>query len=302
MECHPQSLVDCELTRHTDAGHAQFAEYVASETVSHLNAAIEHFQFVLDQCPASHPDHAAALTNLASARLEGYIQKDLQDIDTTSISLFRDALALRPWRHPDRPLSIFNLAVALSWCHNKKSTAADIREAAQLYHELLPLCPGGTYLRSIASGENGVDYVIDECNDLPTDASDEGICLRRVVLELCPLGHQRRPRTLDELSNALESRFTQSGNIDDLDEGIQFLREAVSLCPEGHADRGVYLNNLAFSLHFYRFKHQGNPNDLDEGISLNEEALPLLPIGHESRDFIGQPRACPRHPFQESRC
>ncbi|KAG1724221.1 CHAT domain-containing protein [Suillus occidentalis] len=279
----PNSLVDCEMTRHTDAGHAQFAEYVASETVSHLNAAVENFQLVLDQCPASHPDHAAALTNLAWARLLGYVRNDLQDIDTT-ISLFRDALALRPQRHPDRPFSLYSLTEALTWHHNEKSTAADIREAAQLYLELLPLCPEGTYIRSIASGKNGVDYVIVGCNSLPTDASDEGICLRRVVLELCPLGHQLRPRALDELSRALESRFTQSGNIDDLDEIIQFLREAVSLCPEGHTDRAVYLDNLAILLGSCRFRHQGNPNDLDEAIYLHEEALRLHPVGHESRD------------------
>ncbi|KAG1721931.1 hypothetical protein EDD22DRAFT_962374 [Suillus occidentalis] len=279
----PNSLVDCEMTRHTDAGHAQFAEYVASETVSHLNAAVENFQLVLDQCPASHPDHAAALTNLAWVGLLGYVRNDLQDIDTT-ISLFRDALALRPQCHPDRPFSLYSLTESLTWHHNKKGTAADIREAAQLYHELLPLCPEGTYLRSIASGKNGVDYVIVGCNSLPTDASDEGICLRRVVLELCPLGHQLRPRALDELSRALFSRFTQSGNIDDLDESIQFLREAMSLCPERHTDRAVYLDNLAILLGSCRFRHQGNPNDLDEAIYLHEEALRLHPVGHESRD------------------
>jgi tetratricopeptide (TPR) repeat protein len=283
MECHLQSLVDCEMTRHTDAGHTQFAKYIASKTVSHLNAAVKHFQLVLDQCPANHPDHAAALTNLAWARLEGYIRNDLQDIDTT-ISLFRHALALRPQRHPDRPLSLYNLSRALNWRHSKKSTAADIREAAQLYHELLSLCPEGTYLRSIAAGA-GADYVIAGRNTLPTDASDEGICLRRVVLELCTVGHQRRPEALNNLSSAFESRFRQSGNIDDLDKCIQFRREAVSLCPEGHTDRGVYLNNLAVSLGIYRFNHQGNPIDLDEAISLHEEALRLRPVGHEFRDF-----------------
>jgi CHAT domain-containing protein len=86
------------------------------------------------------------------------------------------------------------------------------------------------------------------------------------------------------LSTALKLQFTESGNIDDLDESTQFLREAVSLCPEGHTDRGLYLNNLAVSLGFYRFHHQGNPNDLDEAISLHEEALRLCPVGHESRN------------------
>ncbi|KIK33017.1 hypothetical protein CY34DRAFT_813906, partial [Suillus luteus UH-Slu-Lm8-n1] len=276
------SLVYCDIAQDTDAGHVQFAEYVTSETVSHLNAALQHFQLVVDQCPLSHPDRAAALTNLAWTRLKGYIRNDLQDIDTTT-ALFRDALALRPQRHPDRPLSLYNLTKALTWRHNKKNTAADIREAVQLYHELLPFCLEGTYLHSIAAGKNGVDYVIDECNDLPKDASDEGIHLRRIVLELCPLGHQLRPSALDSLSSSLRSRFTQYGNIDDLDEGIQFRREAVSLCPEGHPDRDTYLNNLALSLNI-RFDHQGKPDDLDEAISLHEEALLLRPVRDESRD------------------
>ncbi|KAG1868130.1 hypothetical protein C8R48DRAFT_832870 [Suillus tomentosus] len=200
------SLLDCEIARDTYAGHVQFAAYVTSKTVSHLNDAVEHFQLVLDQCPVSHPDHATALTNLAWARLKGYIRNDLQDIDVTT-SLFRNALALRPQPHPYHPLSLYNLTEVLTWRHNKK----------------------GTYLRSIAAGENGVDYVIGGCNNLPTDAS-EGIHLRRVVLELCPLGRQLRSSALGMLAHA--GRFNQHGNIDDLDTSIQLCREAVSL-PRG---------------------------------------------------------------------
>jgi tetratricopeptide (TPR) repeat protein len=259
------------------------AEYVASETVSHLNAAVQHFQLVLDQCPIGHPDHGTALTNLAYARLKGSIRNDLEDIDNTT-SLFREALALRLQHHPDHPLSLYNLTEALVWRDNKKSAAADIREAAQLYHELLPLCPDGTYLRSIAAGAYGVEYVIVGCIKLPTDASDEGIHLRRVVLELCSLGHGLRLRALHELAQAVEARFDQHGSIGDLDTNIQLRRTAVYLCPEGHADRGAYLNNLALSL-VSRFDHQGKPSDLDEAISLYEEAPCLRPVGHKSRDL-----------------
>ncbi|KAG1854982.1 CHAT domain-containing protein [Suillus subalutaceus] len=274
------SLVDCEIARDTDAGHAQFAAYVTSKAVSHLNDAVQHFQLVLDQCPVSHPDHATALTNLAYARLQAYIRDDLEDIETTT-SLFREALALRPQRHPDHPLSLYSLTEALNWCHNERSTVADIREAAKLCHELLPLCPEGTYLRSIATGENGVDYVICGCNNLPIDTSDEGIHLRQVILELCPLGHQRRPRALYALLQSLHSRFTQCGSIDDLDESIRLGREAVSLLSEGHPDRDSCLNDLALSL-VDRFNHQCKPDDLDEAIPLYQEALRLCSVGRDT--------------------
>jgi hypothetical protein len=124
-------------------------------------------------------------------------------------------------------LSLYNLTEALAWRYIKKSTAADIREAAQLYHELLPLCPEGTYLRSIAAGANGVDYVIRRCNSLPTDASDEGIHLRRVILELCPLGHELRPRVLNELALAVRTRYDQYGSIDDLDTSNSVVKPCI---------------------------------------------------------------------------
>ncbi|KAG2356013.1 hypothetical protein BDR07DRAFT_1613351 [Suillus spraguei] len=274
------SLVERKIARDTDAGHAHLAKYVTSKTVSQLRHAMQRFQLVLDQCRVGHPDRATALTNIALARLMSYIDNHIQDIDTT-ISLFRDALVLRPQCHPDHALSLHNLTNALTWRHGRKGTASDICEITQLYHELLR--PEGTYLRRIAAGENGVDCVIRQCNDLPIDASDEGIHLRRVVLELCPLGHQLRPRALDNLSWALSSRFQQHGNIDDIDTSIQLSREAMSLCPEGHDDRAYYLNDLAVSL-VSRFDHHGEPDDLDEAISLYEEALCLRPVGHQYRD------------------
>ncbi|KAG1852507.1 CHAT domain-containing protein [Suillus subluteus] len=276
------SLVDSEIARDTDAGHARLAEYMTSEKVSHLNDAVQHFQLVLDRCPVGHPDHAAALTNLAYARLGGYIQNHLQDIDTTT-SLFREALALRPQGHPDHASSLLNLITALNWRYSKESTAVCIHESTQLCCKLLPLCPEGTCLRSIGV-DSAVGYVINACNNLPIDASDEGIDLRRNGLELCPVGHQLRPRALVTLAHAVHVRFDQRGSIDDVDEDIQLLREAVSLCPEEHAGHHNYLNNLAVSLKL-RFDHQGKPNDLDEAISLYEEVLRLWP-GHEYRGFL----------------
>ncbi|KAG1730520.1 CHAT domain-containing protein [Suillus paluster] len=300
------SIVECDIIWHTDVGHALLADYVTSKSVCHLNDAVEDFQLVLDQSSVGHPDRAAALTNLAWARLQGYIRKDLQDIDSTA-SLFHDALELRPQGHPDRPLSLYHLTEALRWRHKNQHTPADIRESARLYHELLPLCPEGTYLRSMAAGENGVDYVVEACNNLPRDSSNEGIQLRRIVLELCPLGHRHHPRTLEELSGALEelsgalrARFLQCGSIDDLEETIQLCREVVSLYPEGYPRRGTYLINLGFSLES-RFNHQGKYRDLKEAIYLYEEALRLHPVGHKFRGrSLGALGCALRVRFQQS--
>ncbi|KAG1877052.1 CHAT domain-containing protein [Suillus tomentosus] len=258
------SVSECEIARNTDAGHERFATYVTSNTISHLNDAIQHFQSVLDQCPVGHLDRAAAFTNLAWARLQSYIQNDSQDVDSIN-SLFHEALALRPQGHPDHPLFIYHLLQALIWCYSKEGTAVYIQESAQLSCK-------------------GIDYVIRACNNLPTDASDEGIHFRQVVLDLCTLGSEHRPRALQELAQAVEGRFQERGSIDDLDQCIQLRREAVSLCSQGHPGHYTYLNNLALSLH-YRFNHQDNSHDLNEAISLYEEGLRLCPVGNTYRDF-----------------
>ncbi|KAG2142408.1 CHAT domain-containing protein [Suillus clintonianus] len=276
------SLVDCKIARDTDAGHVRFAQYMTRKRVSHLNNAVKQFQSALDQCPVGHPDHAAALTNLAWARLQGYIRQDPQDIANIT-SLFREALALRPQGHPDCALSLHSLIRALNSCYSRERIAVYIHESAQLCCKLLPMCPEGSYLRSIGL-DSAADYMIPQCNKLPTDASNEGIRLRRNVLELCPPGHRYRLRALDELARALEARFDQHGSINDLEESIQLGREAFSLCPEEHSSRDAYLNNLAFSLKS-RFDHQGKFHDLDEAITLYEEALRLCPVGHQSRDL-----------------
>ncbi|KAG2362773.1 CHAT domain-containing protein [Suillus spraguei] len=276
------SITESGIARETDAGHERFATYVTSKTVSYLNDAIQHFQSVLDQCLVGHPDRAGALTNLAWARLQGYIQNDFQDIDSVA-SLFREALTLRPEGHPNHPLSIYHLVKALIWRFSKEKITAYIHEAAHLCCKLLPLCPEGTYISSIVAGANGVDYVIRNCNNLSVEGSDEGIHIRRVVLELCPLGNKHRPRALDNLGWALSLRFEQRGSTDDLDESIQCRREAVSLCSEGDSERDYYLNNLAASF-WFRFNHQGNHHDLNDAISLYEEALRLRPVGHKYRD------------------
>ncbi|KAG1882837.1 CHAT domain-containing protein [Suillus subluteus] len=276
------SIVECEIARETDVGHEQFAKYMTSKTVTHLNDAVQHFQLVLDRCPVDHPDRAAALTNLASTRLKDYTENDRQDIVSIT-SLFREALALRPQGHPDHPLSIYHLAQALGWRYSKENfTAVYIHESARLCCKLMPLCPEGTYLHSIMVGPYGVNVVIYGCNNLPIDASDEGIHLRRVVLELCPPGNEHYPEALENLAETLRSRFEQCGSIDDLDECIQCGREAVSLCSEGHSKYDAYLNNLATSL-LTRFKKLGKYHDLNEAISLYEKILRLCPVGHDFR-------------------
>ncbi|KAG2353169.1 CHAT domain-containing protein, partial [Suillus spraguei] len=199
--------------------------------------AIQCFQLVLDQCPVGHPHRAAALTNLAWARLQGYTRNYFQDIDSIT-SLFREALALRPQGHPDHPSAIYHLLKALIWRYRKER------------------------MRYIS--RNLCNY--------------EGVHLRRVVLKLCPLGNEYRPRTLDKLAEAVEARFHQRGAINDLARAYSIVRHCVTI----HFTKLSLHITSALCLRFTKTrKHE----DIEEVIQLCQKSLDGLPSLHPSRYF-----------------
>ncbi|KAF8573962.1 hypothetical protein K439DRAFT_1552447 [Ramaria rubella] len=85
------------------------------------------------------------------------------------------------------------------------------------------------------------------------------------MLALLPSGHLDRGASLNNLADALETCFEQSGGIEDLDAAIMHHHVALDLCPSGHPDRGSSLNNLAVALET-RFEQSGGIEDLDAAI------------------------------------
>jgi hypothetical protein len=243
------------IGRITDAAREAYTLYQKSGHANHLYSAIQGFQVALDQCPHGHPHRAAALSNLGHAILYGFTQGIRADIDH-AISLFRSALMLRPREHPDHLLSILNLCQALHHRHSHRKSGADLREAAGLYHCLLPLCVEGSHLQLCA---------IEQCNALPMDPSDMSIALRRTVLEHCSLWPQHRARSLNRLAGDLHARFTQSCNIDHIHEAVDLSREALDICPDD-GQRGFFFDVLSYYT-FEWFRHRGYSRD--ECISLN---------------------------------
>jgi hypothetical protein len=255
----------------TDAAHEAYALYRKSNCSNDLESARQGFQAVIDQCPIGHPSRAAAFSNLAHVILHAFTKDTRIDIEHV-ISLLRSALALNPLGHPDHPVSILDLCMALKMCHSHRKSCADLREVVELYHSLLPLCVEGSYLQL---------RVIEECNALPGDTSDESIMLRRTVLKHCRPQHPYRAHTLNRLAEVLYTSFRRSGNIDHIQEAVDLSREALAECP-ARGGRSFFLSVLSdtLELRFHRLRY---PNDINECISLNREALTLRPLGHPAR-------------------
>ncbi|KAG2106768.1 uncharacterized protein F5147DRAFT_578678 [Suillus discolor] len=268
-----------------------------------LDDAMNYFELVLDQCPVDHPDHAAALTNLAWARLQGYIRKDLQGIYITT-TLLCDALALRPRGHPDRPASLYYLAEALIWRYsyhsitlcppenqnnpsavNKLAKAVkarfrqcgfdDLDRNVQLGREVVSMGPEGN--------PNRVTYLINltvslrSCFDYQGGSHDldEAISLYEEALPLRPVGHEYHNASSDGLERALLIRFNECYNINDINRAASLFRKALASCSPRRSNRDTKLNNLAAAL-ITRHDKLHAREGLDEVIDLCRKSLLLL--------------------------
>ncbi|KAI0027696.1 hypothetical protein K488DRAFT_60659, partial [Vararia minispora EC-137] len=101
-------------------------------------------------------------------------------------------------------------------------------------------------------------------------------------VSLTPDGHPDKPSRLNNLGNALQTRFSRLGGLDDLESAIVVKREAVDLTPDSHPDKPACLNNLGNALET-RFSHLGSLDDLESAIVFRREAVDLTPDGHPDK-------------------
>ncbi|KAI0043484.1 hypothetical protein FA95DRAFT_1498541, partial [Auriscalpium vulgare] len=199
-----------------------------------------------------------------------------------AIALHRKALMLRPSGHADRPMSLSNLANALSISFNQNSTMPDLEEAITLHREALTLRPSEHPDYSIHMN-NLATVLMTHFNQMGTISDlEEAIRLHRMVLILRPSGHPSRSISIINLGGALMAHFNQMGTISDLEEAISLYRETLALMSSHNANYSMALNNLASAL-WIHFNQRGTMSHLKEAITLHREALSLRPFGHPYR-------------------
>ncbi|CCA77822.1 hypothetical protein PIIN_10246, partial [Serendipita indica DSM 11827] len=110
----------------------------------------------------------------------------------------------------------------------------------------------------------------------------DAVSSNRLAVSLTPEGHQEKPRFLNNLGNALQTRFDRFSNLADLEDAISSNRLAVSLTPDEHPDKPTCLKTLGSALQI-RFDRVGELADLKEAISSHRLAVSLTPDGHPDK-------------------
>ncbi|TEB23414.1 TPR-like protein [Coprinellus micaceus] len=199
----------------------------------------------------------------------------------TSAIAFESARA-PPIGHPDRSLSLNNLASTLHTNFKRSGFVGDLEEAVMLHRQVLELRPSGHPDRSLSLNNLASTLHTNFKRSGFVGDLEEAVMLHRQVLELRPSGHPDRSLSLNNLADTLQTNFEQSGVAGDLEEAIMLHRQALELRPLCHPDRLLSLNNLASTLQT-NFKRSGFVGDLEEAIGLHRQVLELRPSGHPGR-------------------
>jgi tetratricopeptide (TPR) repeat protein len=199
-----------------------------------------------------------------------------EDLDQ-SIALHRDALSRRPPGHPQRGLSLNNLARSIgTYVMERGSRKGEIDKMISLQREALDFLPQGhedtsMYLYNLAAKLRCRYEMKASMVDL-----EEAIRLGREAVALCPSGHPARASALNELAWDLTIKYKAQDNSGSLEEAICVSRESLSLCPIGNPERPNILDTLATALHFVQ-------DHLTEALQLSRESLSLIPLNHSYR-------------------
>ena len=228
------------------------------------------------------------LVNLANAKFISHqIDPSSADIDDL-ISLYQQALDLRPPGRPDRPATLLQLAQTLLFRYEKQrcnKSITDIEESSAA-DEIESLMAEVSEIRHEDSFEfRAASLVLQTLKRYQVLARAELVQVGELALELersvemPPLWHFDRPYQMINLSAALHKLFELTGDLDHLEKSISVIEEAAQLILDGHFNKPWMLLSLGDTI-FICFTRGGDVTDLDRSISMIEGALMSTPDSH----------------------
>ncbi|KAJ6534899.1 hypothetical protein B0H19DRAFT_1080312 [Mycena capillaripes] len=215
---------------------------------------------------------------VADLSISTKFRKDPQNLDM-EIEHHRKALDLRATSHPERGVTLYNLADALRTRFIQRGNTIDNDAAIEYYRaaaqDIFAPSHPAVFLEKLASALHMRFNHSKNLEDI-----NEAIGITEELLEA---RHADRDIHLINLARLLQVRFEHHpvGDSDDISKIIMLLREALALQDTAHPHRRMTLDKLASALHM-RFKHSKNPKDINEAIGITEE---LLEAHHADRDM-----------------
>jgi len=181
-----------------------------------------------------------------------------------AIISYRRALAAQPIGHPNRPMSLINLADTVLTRFEQLGRLEDINAAVAYNREALALCPRGHQDHRLFLNNSAVALHTRYNQTGQMEDLEEAITYNTKVLALRPYGGPDRSMSLNNLASAVLTRYEQLGRTEDLSNAITYYREALT------SDCSRYLeyslsNHLAIAI-LARYNQSGRMEDLEDAI------------------------------------
>ncbi|KAG8875296.1 hypothetical protein FRB97_005239 [Tulasnella sp. 331] len=98
----------------------------------------------------------------------------------------------------------------------------------------------------------------------------------------CPRGHPAHLLALNNLGNALQTRYDHTGEMTDLENAIRYHKEQIEICPTNHPNLSATLSSLGNALKTH-YNHTGHMTNLERSIEYHRKQLALCADGHTGR-------------------
>ncbi|KAI6039499.1 hypothetical protein EDC04DRAFT_2684780 [Pisolithus marmoratus] len=268
-----------DVVRETDLGQEALLRYCNEYRKEELENAVEHFEYARDKCPWGHRCRAVVLVNLARAKFINHRTDPTTTNLDESISLYREALDLRPAGHLDRPATLLQLAQTLLFRYENQGCDESVADEINKLMIESQDCSEDTHERRAA---DLVLETLERCRVVNSGSLAE---LSELVLRLehsamvPPDRYFDRPQRLINLSTTLWRRHEKHGELGDLDRALEINKQALRSLPPLDPDRLSGLRTLSDALRKSVEIHR-DFSYLREVNMLHEEALQLIPEGH----------------------
>ena len=298
------------LAQITNEGHGCLSRYYKYENPEDLKRAIACLEQALLACPPAHQCRAVALFNLATARLIScQVGITSPDFDIP-ITLYRDALDLRPVGHPDRPATQLHLARATMSRFLKWGEKTYAEEAKKLIAQVQDVCSVDSYEYQLA------DTILRECtpdiatnertdascpSNLPTSTAEYEVKIlhapnhhpaysptsipdTEAAILRTPGYHPRKSSMLEPLAFTPLGHFEAFNHMGDIDGSIMAVEKAMELVQESDPEWPQRALNFGI-LAGRRFHLSKNTEDLERSISVLDKAVKRMPVCHADRSL-----------------
>ncbi|KAF8154492.1 CHAT domain-containing protein [Crassisporium funariophilum] len=256
-----------------------------SDRARDLEIAITLHRKALELTPNTHSAYPYTITNLAEAlEARHKLTGESADLDLV-IALYSTLLAtLDPM-----PSYLDKLGDALAKRYNKTRDPEDLDAVIELRKQVIELTPppdvdhihslrGLAQVLRIRSRHRKQPHDLDDAIDLYRAANDPEL------MDAAGVNDTGRTECLDNLAEAVCSRFRLSEHTEDLEESIHLYALLVKRQAKSNSARGTSLSVLALLLE-ERFDRSGKADELDRAIAL---WLQLLELRRKQFEQTGQ--------------